>query len=202
MKTVSFYLVRHGKTLFNQLDRMQGWCDSPLTEEGRTQALNLGVTFKESNLKFTSVYTSDTGRAFETASIVAAQSFNYEHIKRRKNLREICFGLMEGEKTAIAHKGRNTSFEVDWTDVEGEKMTDVSQRMHTEINTIYTESEAHENILIVSHGASILAFLSNFQEFDINSVINGRVPPLKNCGAIHFQINDGQVKFINSGGLF
>ena len=29
------YLMRHGQTLFNTLNRIQGWCDSPLTEKGR-----------------------------------------------------------------------------------------------------------------------------------------------------------------------
>ena len=31
---ITFYLVRHGETLFNHLGRMQGSCDSPLTERG------------------------------------------------------------------------------------------------------------------------------------------------------------------------
>ncbi|WRK52458.1 histidine phosphatase family protein [Coprobacillaceae bacterium CR2/5/TPMF4] len=26
------YLMRHGETLFNQRRKIQGWCDSPLTE--------------------------------------------------------------------------------------------------------------------------------------------------------------------------
>ena len=28
----------NGQTLFNTLNRIQGWCDSPLTEKGRDQA--------------------------------------------------------------------------------------------------------------------------------------------------------------------
>ena len=37
-KTVSYYLVRHGETHFNVLHRLQGQCDSPLTENGIKQA--------------------------------------------------------------------------------------------------------------------------------------------------------------------
>ena len=33
------YLMRHGQTLFNVRRRIQGWCDSPLTELGKQQAL-------------------------------------------------------------------------------------------------------------------------------------------------------------------
>ena len=32
------YLMRHGQTLFNQLGKIQGACDSPLTEAGIRQA--------------------------------------------------------------------------------------------------------------------------------------------------------------------
>ena len=33
------YLMRHGETLFNVYRRIQGWCDSPLTEVGINQAI-------------------------------------------------------------------------------------------------------------------------------------------------------------------
>ena len=29
------YLMRHGQTLFNVRRKIQGWCDSPLTELGK-----------------------------------------------------------------------------------------------------------------------------------------------------------------------
>lgn len=32
------YLMRHGETLFNVLKKVQGACDSPLTEKGIQQA--------------------------------------------------------------------------------------------------------------------------------------------------------------------
>ena len=36
------YLMRHGQTLFNQLHKIQGFCDSPLTDLGIDQALQAG----------------------------------------------------------------------------------------------------------------------------------------------------------------
>lgn len=27
-----FYIIRHGETVFNRKGRIQGWCDSPLTD--------------------------------------------------------------------------------------------------------------------------------------------------------------------------
>ena len=34
----TLYLMRHGQTLFNLQHKIQGWCDSPLTELGIKQA--------------------------------------------------------------------------------------------------------------------------------------------------------------------
>ena len=38
---ITFYLVRHGETIFNVQERMQGFSDSPLTEKGIEVAENL-----------------------------------------------------------------------------------------------------------------------------------------------------------------
>ena len=35
---MKLYLMRHGETLFKYTKRVQGWCDSPLTENGIWQA--------------------------------------------------------------------------------------------------------------------------------------------------------------------
>lgn len=42
----SFYVVRHGETLLNSLDRAQGWSDSPLTDNGKKTAIELGAELK------------------------------------------------------------------------------------------------------------------------------------------------------------
>ena len=41
MKKV-FYMMRHGQTLFNLRRKIQGWCDSPLTDFGRAHAQAAG----------------------------------------------------------------------------------------------------------------------------------------------------------------
>ncbi len=42
MKTVTVYLVRHGQTWFNRFNKMQGWSDSPLTDQGIADAKRAG----------------------------------------------------------------------------------------------------------------------------------------------------------------
>ena len=46
----TLYLMRHGQTLFNVLKKIQGWCDSPLTEEGIRQAKIARKWFEDNNL--------------------------------------------------------------------------------------------------------------------------------------------------------
>ena len=51
-----FYLMRHGQTLFNTLNRIQGWCDSPLTEKGQDQARQVRAYFEKHGLTFDQYY--------------------------------------------------------------------------------------------------------------------------------------------------
>ena len=66
---ITFYLVRHGETLFNHLGRMQGSCDSPLTKRGIAQAYETAGQLKE--IWFDHIYTSPSERAWNTADIIA-----------------------------------------------------------------------------------------------------------------------------------
>ncbi|HDR7795600.1 TPA: histidine phosphatase family protein [Bacillus luti] len=97
---VTLYVTRHGKTILNTNHRAQGWADSPLVEKGVEVAANLGTGLKD--IHFTSVYSSDSGRAIETANLVLKYSEQSKlKLEKRKNLRELNFGIFEGEKLDI-----------------------------------------------------------------------------------------------------
>ncbi|PFC90342.1 histidine phosphatase family protein [Bacillus anthracis] len=94
---VTLYVTRHGKTILNTNHRAQGWADSPLVEKGVEVASNLGMGLKD--IYFTSVYSSDSGRAIETANLVLKYSEQSKlKLEKRKDLRELNFGIFEGEK--------------------------------------------------------------------------------------------------------
>lgn len=61
---MSFYFIRHGKTLFNTQHKVQGWCDSPLVEEGVAASRAIGSKLAE--IEFASAYASDKGRTCQT----------------------------------------------------------------------------------------------------------------------------------------
>lgn len=64
------YLVRHGQTEFNLAKLVQGRCDSPLTELGRTQALAAGNWLADHDISPDAVGTSPLGRAFATTGLL------------------------------------------------------------------------------------------------------------------------------------
>ena len=70
MNPLSLYLVRHGRTVYNTQNRVQGWCDSPLTTEGRR---SVRVTAEHLRGRaFAAAYSSPSGRTMETAREILA----------------------------------------------------------------------------------------------------------------------------------
>lgn len=93
--TVTVYFARHGKTLFNTFDRVQGWADTPLIEEGVQVARYLGEGLK--GIKFDSFYSSDAGRQRETMAVILKQiGVTQYHLNELPGLREAFFGGFEG----------------------------------------------------------------------------------------------------------
>ena len=93
-------LIRHGETLWNQEHRMQGHADSPLTPVGVTQARQLASRLAQ--IQFAALYSSDLGRALETARSVA-QATGHEVVVDAR-LRERNFGVFEGLTGAEMHE--------------------------------------------------------------------------------------------------
>ena len=85
-------LVRHGETEWNAQRRYQGHSDVPLSALGRRQAARAAERLAA--LKIDAVYTSDLGRALETAEIIAEQ--RGLEVCAEPRLRELNFGVFEG----------------------------------------------------------------------------------------------------------
>jgi len=92
---VILYVTRHGKTMFNTVHRAQGWADTPLTPSGAAVAEKLGRGLK--SVDFVAAWSSDSGRARETAQLVMKQWQTPLPLQEHKGLREVCFGLYEGD---------------------------------------------------------------------------------------------------------
>lgn len=95
--TTEVYLVRHGETMFNQLDKVQGWCDSPLTVKGINDLKRTAHAL--SQVHFDNMYSSDLKRAIDTVHLMkdANQVSEIGKIKKLPEFREVFFGSFEGD---------------------------------------------------------------------------------------------------------
>lgn len=65
-------LLRHGESVWNQLNLFTGWVDVPLSEKGIEEALKAGELLKY--YKFDMVFTSELVRAIQTAMLVMSKN--------------------------------------------------------------------------------------------------------------------------------
>ena len=186
MGKITFYIARHGKTLMNTLDMVQGWCDSPLTEEGIkvAQLLGKGLT----DIDFRTAYCSTLRRTQQTAQIVLQAKGQQEvSIIEHEGFREACFGSFEGSPNkqmwgSAALFLQYTSLEAMYHDILAKNQNyrtvlDVIKKLDTmglaeDYETLrhrtqsalrqVAEEEAKKgdaNILVIAHGMSILGML-------------------------------------------
>ena len=99
------YIMRHGKTDWNALHKLQGRTDIPLNEEGRLMALKAHEEYKSWNIDV--CYCSPLIRAVETAQIVLKN--RGIPIITDERLVEMSFGDYEGiENILFFINRRNT----------------------------------------------------------------------------------------------
>jgi broad specificity phosphatase PhoE len=89
---ITLYIVRHGQTVDNLENRIQGHTDSPLTELGVWQAE--AVADRLASESFAAIYSSDLGRAVRTAEIVASRHSLL--VNTTPLLRELNLGVAQG----------------------------------------------------------------------------------------------------------
>lgn len=148
-----FVVVRHGETAWNAQGRIQGHLDSPLNEEGLAQALLVGECLTRES--FARLYSSDLGRALQTAQPIADRSGSPVHIDQR--LRERHLGAFQGltgsecERRFPEHYARFRSRDPDHVMPGGESARRVYERV-SEVFTALAHEHMDARIVVVTHG--------------------------------------------------
>jgi probable phosphoglycerate mutase len=101
--SLTIYVVRHGQTIFNLMDRVQGISDGILTERGISGAVNMGKGLRD--VPFNAVYSSDLKRAIETARLAMEQNRATKQwtVTEKPELREVSFGVFEGDPNWVMY---------------------------------------------------------------------------------------------------
>ncbi|WP_156009940.1 histidine phosphatase family protein [Streptococcus ruminantium] len=203
MSEIRLYISRHGKTMFNTIGRVQGWCDTPLTQKGEEGIRELGLGLKEANIDFKLAVSSDLGRTVQTITIALRELEKLGKIPyyQDKRIREWCFGSFEGMYDAELFQGvlprlkgtvdtSGMSFAeiatgIQEADTAGwtESWEVLSNRILTGFKSIAQdlEKQGGGNALVVSHGMTI-ATLAHLLEPERGANVfldNGSITVLK-----------------------
>lgn len=155
-------ILRHGEAEWNLQDRAMGQLDSPLTAKGIRQAYALGD--RVGRLSFTTLYSSDLGRAAETANIIA--SICDKKVIFNSELREWNVGIFQGLTIPEMHEKfpqerqdyERNDFE--YLIPEGESLRQLRQRSFRVLTAI-AQRHSDETVVVVTHGGILMCF---FQE--------------------------------------
>lgn len=177
------YLLRHGQTLFNLKEMVQGQCDSRLTELGKKQSAAAGDCFRNRGITFDRVITSDLPRTEDTLE----QFYTGAH-ERFKGLRERSYGVYEGDSNMalinILHNARdqfeNLGIETDQSIIE---------RMEKTLSEVMSQ-EGSDSVLAVSHGDVMRTFADYIDPEKMKNY--GYMP---NCAIFEYSYDENTGRF-------
>ena len=200
-KHLTFYFVRHGRTLWNEQGLLQGFGNSDLTEQGVKGAKQTGAALQ--HIPFVAAYSSCLQRTIDTAQYILGE--RDVPLFQHKGLNEQYFGSWEGLpveklrsldefnqmlKDAPNYKAQSNG---------GETFEQLAKRAMKALQDII---QVHDqgNILVVSHGHTLrllLALLAGtgWQEHRDE----GKSQSLLNCAiniVLYEQSNETDGKFI------
>ena len=189
MEPTYVMVVRHGETEWNTEGRRQGHLDSTLTAKGRAQAEALAQRFTPESCS--AIYSSDLGRAYETARTIAEKT-GHEVVPDAR-LRERNLGIFQGLDGDEIRARYPREYEehrnggADHAVPEGE-----SFREQTERNMVCLEElakrHAGEVIMVVTHGGVLSALFRHTLDISLDAP---RRFSFKNASVNLFKFQDG-----------
>lgn len=188
------YLVRHGETDWNRQRRIQGSTDIPLNGTGRQQAHATARLL--ARRRWDAVFSSPLSRAFETASIIAAE-LGLPQPTPLDALVERSYGQAEG----FTDRELDRLFPGD-TPVPGrEAREDVTERVLPALLGL-ASSRPGERVVVVSHGGVIRAVLGAIEpEGEYGAITNGSVHSFRyDDGSLSLVAFDDPIEFASGDG--
>lgn len=171
MEATRIIAIRHGETSWNVDSRIQGQRDIGLNETGRWQARRVGEALADEDI--TAVYSSDLGRAHQTAQEIAETTGI--PVVRTEGLRERHFGIFEGmtfdeiEQSwpdDAQHWRRRVPH---WQPPEGgESLLELRERVRRTMEDLAARHPG-EQIVVVAHGGVLDTLYRIATGQDVNS---------------------------------
>jgi 2,3-bisphosphoglycerate-dependent phosphoglycerate mutase len=178
MEACRIIAVRHGETAWNVAARIQGQLDIGLNDTGRWQAKRVSEALATEEIS--AVYSSDLGRAHETAqSIAEAAGIS---VVPEEGLRERSFGMFEGKTFDEIHQtwpdhAHNWRKRIpEWQPPEGgESLLQLRERVTRTIQALAARHTG-EQIVVVAHGGVLDTLYRVATGQDVNSPRTWELP--------------------------
>jgi len=178
MEATRIIAVRHGETPWNVDARIQGQLDIQLNDNGRWQARRVGRAL--SSEQIAAVYSSDLGRAHETARAIGDASGL--PVVPHPGLRERRFGLFEGKTFDEIHQtwpDHALSWKKripEWAPPEGgESLLQLRERVSRTVSDLASRHRG-EQIAVVAHGGVLDALYRIATGQDVDSPRTWQLP--------------------------
>lgn len=153
----NLYLVRHGETLFNQRNIIQGVVNAPLVLDGVAQAIHTRKAYFEArNIQYDHVFCSPEGRCIQTTRLLTTKPYVMVD-----DLHEMCFGRLEGCPGFLGAP-TPSAFATYYAQFGGETTAQVQERMNRALLEIMNAPE-NEIVLVVAHSCANQAFMDYWQ---------------------------------------
>ena len=145
------FLVRHGRTLVNAENRLQGRIDHSLDEVGRRQSIEIAGALR----KIDRVISSPLLRATETAA-----AFN-QKIDVEPRFIELDYGDFDGilQNEVPEEVWKNWRSDINYRPPNGESLAELNSRVCQVLNEIADEAR-ERNVVVVSHVSPIKAAIA------------------------------------------
>ncbi|MGN7860487.1 histidine phosphatase family protein [Microbacterium sp. 22303] len=161
------WVVRHGQSMLNAAERMQGWSDAPLTALGQDQATERGRDFAAAGITFDAAFSGDGIRHRETAARLLGAAGSDLQPTSDPRWRELCFGRLEAVRARKfvrlmqAHVAADNPFfatldALAAEDPLAESPADVARRATEALHDV---ASAGSEVLVVTSGITILTLL-------------------------------------------
>jgi len=173
----TIFIVRHGQTQWNVAQRMQGRMDSPLTEQGRAQALANGALLKSLG-GVEQLWVSPSGRTTETAYLVNS------HTKANMNFADELLERDCGAWSGLTIAEIQQRHPEDWArrgedpywfkPPEGENLQDMLRRSHRFLDGLFEEDWT--SIALITHGVMSKVILKFYLGLAEDECVQARQP--------------------------
>lgn len=159
---MKLYVIRHGRTPWNEKGLMQGRVNIKLSETGKKEAKDIREKLK--NISFDICISSPLKRTLETASIVTDNKYKIitDELLIERNL-----GEFEGKKYAEYEKLKFWDYKLNNDSYGVEPVKDILKRTSYFLNNL--KEKDYKAVLIVSHAATIRAINYNIIGYDSNT---------------------------------